>query len=489
MLKEGWDCKSVYVIASLRSSVSEVLTEQTLGRGLRLPFGEYTNEPLLDELDVVAHERYEQLLARSNALTQSFIDHRTVVHRPTGSSSTPGGGGVAETTATDPSGSVERHSVASVVGPLVSGTSGELRATAENYGGRNSGFIGITTAEDRLKAVDESAEAAQIILFPRRTLDEIVVPVMVTTAQTQAFSTNMLTDESVFREIGFKLAKAPDPFLRRTQIGAEVQASLLDGSRVVKLSTRPSQAQVKATTGAGDIEEAKAAIVAEIVNGPLVAARAGERASVKRLLDAVLLGAGSQAEMLLQSYARAVSRALRDAIASERAKLTLTQLVHSTETQAFLPGTRRSRAEKSADRHGQFVKGVAYTGYAKSLYEQDWFDSRPERDLANIADTAGDVEFWVRLQRDDLPILWNGASQSYNPDFLVRGSDGATSVVEVKADNALPTPEVQGKRQAALAWANAASASAGKWAYLLAAERDLAACQGDWGRLVQLTRP
>ena len=44
MLKEGWDVKNVYVIASMRASVSEVLTEQTLGRGMRLPFGEYTGE-------------------------------------------------------------------------------------------------------------------------------------------------------------------------------------------------------------------------------------------------------------------------------------------------------------------------------------------------------------------------------------------------------------------------------------------------------------
>ncbi len=44
MLKEGWDVRNVYVIASMRSSVSEILTEQTLGRGMRLPFGVYTRD-------------------------------------------------------------------------------------------------------------------------------------------------------------------------------------------------------------------------------------------------------------------------------------------------------------------------------------------------------------------------------------------------------------------------------------------------------------
>ena len=43
MLKEGWDVRNVYVIASMRANVSEILTEQTLGRGMRLPFGAYTD--------------------------------------------------------------------------------------------------------------------------------------------------------------------------------------------------------------------------------------------------------------------------------------------------------------------------------------------------------------------------------------------------------------------------------------------------------------
>ena len=77
MLKEGWDVKGVYVICSLRASVSELLTEQTLGRGMRLPFGAYTDIELLDTLDVLAHEKYEELLKKANVINEQFIDHRT----------------------------------------------------------------------------------------------------------------------------------------------------------------------------------------------------------------------------------------------------------------------------------------------------------------------------------------------------------------------------------------------------------------------------
>ncbi len=62
MLKEGWDIRNVYVLASLRSSVSSILTEQTLGRGLRLPFGEYTGIEILDTLEVVKDDENSPLV-------------------------------------------------------------------------------------------------------------------------------------------------------------------------------------------------------------------------------------------------------------------------------------------------------------------------------------------------------------------------------------------------------------------------------------------
>ena len=34
-LKEGWDVNNLYTIVPLRASASDILTEQTLGRGLR----------------------------------------------------------------------------------------------------------------------------------------------------------------------------------------------------------------------------------------------------------------------------------------------------------------------------------------------------------------------------------------------------------------------------------------------------------------------
>ena len=43
-LKEGWDVTNLYTIVPLRASASDILTEQTLGRGLRLPYGKRTGD-------------------------------------------------------------------------------------------------------------------------------------------------------------------------------------------------------------------------------------------------------------------------------------------------------------------------------------------------------------------------------------------------------------------------------------------------------------
>lgn len=75
-LKEGWDVKTIYTIIPLRASVSDILTEQTIGRGLRLPFerqvsrdpglSEEERKELLDidTLEIISHEKYSAVLAK-----------------------------------------------------------------------------------------------------------------------------------------------------------------------------------------------------------------------------------------------------------------------------------------------------------------------------------------------------------------------------------------------------------------------------------------
>jgi type III restriction enzyme len=62
MLKEGWDVTNLYTIVPLRASASETLTEQTIGRGLRLPYGERAGDDKVDRLSIVSHDKYAAII-------------------------------------------------------------------------------------------------------------------------------------------------------------------------------------------------------------------------------------------------------------------------------------------------------------------------------------------------------------------------------------------------------------------------------------------
>ena len=64
-LKEGWDVTNLYTIVPLRASASDILTEQTLGRGLRLPYGQRTGDEAIDTLTVIAHDRFDEIIRKA----------------------------------------------------------------------------------------------------------------------------------------------------------------------------------------------------------------------------------------------------------------------------------------------------------------------------------------------------------------------------------------------------------------------------------------
>ena len=62
MLKEGWDVTNLYTIVPLRAANARTLIEQSIGRGLRLPYGRRTGVPAVDRLSIVAHDRFQEIV-------------------------------------------------------------------------------------------------------------------------------------------------------------------------------------------------------------------------------------------------------------------------------------------------------------------------------------------------------------------------------------------------------------------------------------------
>ena len=72
MLKEGWDVTNLYTIVPLRTADSRTLVEQSIGRGLRLPYGKRTGVAAVDRLTIVAHDRFQDIVDEAKKGGYSF---------------------------------------------------------------------------------------------------------------------------------------------------------------------------------------------------------------------------------------------------------------------------------------------------------------------------------------------------------------------------------------------------------------------------------
>ena len=66
MLKEGWDVTNLYTIVPLRAANARILIEQSIGRGLRLPYGKRTGVTAVDRLNIVAHDKFQEIVDEAN---------------------------------------------------------------------------------------------------------------------------------------------------------------------------------------------------------------------------------------------------------------------------------------------------------------------------------------------------------------------------------------------------------------------------------------
>jgi len=470
MLKEGWDVKNVYVIASMRASVSDILTEQTLGRGLRLPFGKYTGIEILDTLEVLGHERYEELLRKAGVLNEQFIDRRT-----------------RAAWRRNAEGQLVRVVEHVTVETTIVATDGTTPEPATDAGGDEPSMTGnrpiVRSVEDHTAKATE-ALTLTLQLPPRPDLPPLRVPRLTMTQVKSDFSLSDITDLWPFSRLGGRIAADPEESLRRVTVGAQIVHGS-DGMRRVEMVTTTAADRVESPGALFPLHDARARLVAIVLGAPVVPSRRQEVHPAGRIVDEFIRGLGADAERILSGYMDRAAAGLVQLIVDEHRKFAARPRYDEVVSLTSLDADRVGRPVTSRDRFGEFKRGVGYEGYTRSLYAQDWFDSSTERDAANILDGDEHIVVWARLQRNDLPILWTDARE-YNPDFVAVEDDGAHWLVEVKMDKEMESADVQGKREAARRWANHVSADekvGATWQYLLVSEADVKTAHESWQAL------
>ncbi len=427
---------------------------------------------MLDTLEVLAHERYEELLKKAGVLSEAFVDQRTRAMLRTNAK--------GQTVS-----SIETTTVQAPVVELPADAEGAAAAVALTPVG---GAV-VTSVEDRQKEAQKESPAMEQLYLPLESMPTIKVPRLLMTQVESSFSLGDIIDLDPFTKLGRQIATDPDAELRRVKVSARIVEGF-DGIRRTELVTSTAVDKIEAARFLFPLEDLKLELIEAVLGSPVVPARKGERVHAARLVEAFLTGLGDKGAELLSAYKdRAVARLVR-LVTEEHRRFAAKPKFEEVVEVVPLGKPRTSRRQVTKDRTGVFRKSLAYNGWRKSLYGVDWFDSEPERAVASAVDDADDVKCWVRLHTGELPILWTNEGRQYNADLVVADHDGTKWVVEVKRDSDISSEEVQQKRAAAKRWVNHVNAAeqleAAGWRYLLLSETDIKQAKGSWKALCSL---
>lgn len=472
-LKEGWDVKNIAVVVTLRAMASEVLTQQTMGRGLRLPFGRYTGVWQIDQLDIIAHQSFTELLNAENVLQQFGLDE--AVPEPDKAKVEEAIRKAAEQSNTDPGTDTTggQPSTTTMPGPGA-GTGGldpQPGTVPVNGGDEGLGLPGvgvrtITDPEDQ-----PTWELVSIGRNPNFADVAYQFPVTTMTVQQPSIDMSEISDTEI-EQAARRVTSAGDVLLRK-----EIIAAL---GKKLRAEDRESAEVNSVHVDDADAEEA---LVKLVINMSLVpkteqTARYVSTFLVPKFMRAVtftgwtvksLDSARAELLALIKNYTTETLRATREV-----------PTIHPKS----MPGTGYTlplgeKVHDQIESRDQFVRGRVYGGWFKSLFAEESFDSfTGEYQLARLLNTSPGIVWWHRLHPQDQAFVYYNAKDRYFPDFVALDTNGVHWIIEGKDERGRDDARVQAKRKAAEALVRrlvAEDAYAGQhWGYLIAYEQDTA---------------
>ncbi|MBG9309503.1 DEAD/DEAH box helicase family protein [Corynebacterium belfantii] len=487
-LREGWDTKRIAVMCTLRAMGSDVLTQQVMGRGLRLPFGQLTGVPAIDELDIISHRSFVELLKSENVLREFGIEEDIpgatpqVVLAPSGGKVSPvvnpqvGGGDSTDVQdGTEESGGRADEGTSEQDAPGTGTTHG---GSGLPIGTRNvADDEEITSGEEVVRPVVvtvNKAFAGETFTFPSSTMTETQRPFALVDIPTSAIV-----------EAAKKVTDRGD-LLDRAKIIAEETADKLG----VKQMERQSVPSFRESTS-----EVERELTNKLMRTRLFQATRENDAVLRRSIVPQFMQASGVEKWTVKAKESAVNSLLemvkREAKVAV-AKNTFTEvIVHPltlpVQTSYALPAEKTvheplkdiNRTTRTKD-SGFEVKQY-YGPWDKGLFDSASFDSfTAEYQLARLLNFDPDVKWWTRIYEGHKATVAYTTRNDYIPDFVVLNKDGTYWIVEGKADDKREDETVLRKREATERLLRSLVAHPDyqdqKWAYLIAFESDIRAC-------------
>lgn len=512
-LKEGWDVSNLFTIVPLRASASDILTEQTLGRGLRLPYGKRTGVDVVDTLTVIAHERFNELIEKAkeeNGVTRKL------------KAVTIGDGG--DVPATKP---------VAVAAPSII----DQMLQAAEAKTDPSGSTGPTYSEAPVGAASVAAEPAASFKYQKpeelklaRTVLDVVLPQI----SKQVSSIKDLSDRKVVERIADAALAAQKPverlfdsISRDDAVAVTEELCKQFTARTIAIPQLTITPQEQVSFGfkrfdldikAWNFQPLSRELFVQVLRTEKTSLISGEAggATAARLEDHIVSKLIDYPEVDYDSHADVLYDLAGQAVAHHRARFPEEEQLRSviqgharpmaesifaqmkanmwrgqtnyrvTVLAAFSDlrpqtfdgaGTGFVRNFKQAPDQKQDIRKHIFTGFQKGCYQYAKFDSDPERRMAIILEKDPSVRLWMKPGPNQFKIF-DHHGLPYQPDFVVE-TDGAKFVIEVKRQSEMTDAEVLRKADAASLWCHIATKVHGNktgdksWTYLLIPENDV----------------
>ncbi|MBS0266147.1 MAG: DEAD/DEAH box helicase family protein [Planctomycetes bacterium] len=481
MLKEGWDVTNLYTIVPLRAANSRTLVEQSIGRGLRLPYGKRTGVPAVDRLTIVSHDRFQEIVDEANR-PGSIIRTGIVIGRDIPLERT-------RVVVAEPK-TIERligsttPAEASVPGvvqkPLFTEPQEQKVAQAT---------LEVLREFERLPS---SAD-----LKKPEVLNKIVERVTEVIRPSQAALPGMMDPVDVAKVVAQTIDVRNDLSIDIPRIIVTPRDGSRSGFREFELDCKTIRLQ----------PVSQEILIQHLQSNERFRLRSGDAVIpeqrledylVRGLMDFDDINYDEHAQLLyklagqmvkhLQSYLKTEDEVLNVLQAHQQ---TLVQNIHSqmqnhfeeTATEFDVQVSRGfitlrpnnyslAANEKTRNFHTTvddklLIRGMLFDGFQKSLYSVLKFQSNPERIFAVILEGDKTVEKWLKPSKGDFRIYY-AHDDEYVPDFAVE-TNTVRYLCEPKSSAEMKDETVLAKARAASLWCQRATEHAGgkPWKYLL----------------------
>ena len=491
MLKEGWDVTNLYTIIPLRAANARILIEQSIGRGLRLPYGKRTGVSTVDRLNIIAHDKFQEIVDEAKRpdspirLQQLVLDPSQLAQKTVTVISTSN---VAEKLGlTEPSPAAPSAGPAIPAPTPIFATEAEKQVAKVAYEVIRS-FESKTDVAPTVASLQNKDVQEQLVAEVKRRLgpqqrelfaegDAVASVVAKTTEQVVLGTIDIPRIIVVPKDevkSGFKPFKLGLTSLRYPVPSDELVAQTLRTGEQESISL-----------GRGGIEEQR---LEDYVVGGLVDFDDISYDDHSNLLYDLAtqtvnhlkgyLKDEQEVRKVLRVYQRKIAEFIHSQMMEHSWEETtgyeaevskgfteLRSSAYTANAKDTVLDYRNPPADKSK------IAQYLFSGFERCLYRLTKFQSDTERKLAIILER--DSKRWFRPAKGQFQIFYKvgHAQQEYLPDFVAE-TDAIILMLEPKKASDLTSPDVQAKRDAGIKWCEHATAYASQhggkpWQYVL----------------------